>query len=164
MRMPLHISMAAALLTAAGPLRAQNLPNDPTRLTDSALAEIPGVHWWVVQLPANVEAGDMVGPRWISPDGSYGGVLTALVEPRDTLRIYCWKNVQTDRAVTVVKNGTGGGGSTEDPLHGRSLPASTNGSVVKEGDLLLKLHDSSTSGDIQLRFIIERKNHHERKD
>lgn len=120
-------------------------------LSASELADVLGVHWWTVQIPADIGPKDSVGVYTVTSDGKQTPASGEIgLGPTDkklgtTARVFCWEDKASKQMKVALQ--FGGATGTAESKDYFALGASGgpgNGAVLKPGDILLKF-DSSKS-------------------
>ncbi len=112
-------------------------------LTANDLAEVLGVHWWIVRLPEGIGPKDWVGVQSVSSDGKVlqggGGFSGPGAALGREIRIYCYEDKAANRAyVQINTKGGGAGVPFDDYFKDAAIGGVANGVVLNVGDILIK--------------------------
>jgi len=109
-----------------------------SQLTTDELADTLGVHWWIFNVPADIHVDDTVSIQWFSPSGCYSGTGIGVLNPGEQVKIFCWPAGDGTRIRLVAAKGVAESWNTNMLLADRTVHGVPNGTVVSEGDFLLK--------------------------
>ena len=137
-------------------------------LTANDLAEVLGVHWWTVKIPANLGSKDTVGIELFASDGKKlgGGGAFSGVNLGSEVRIFCYEEKSEKLGIVVIR--TKGGTATfpiEDYFRYGGVGGASNGSVLHLQDTLIKFSKEASfnggnellPGQVGMRVVVTRR-------
>jgi len=166
-------SLLLFLLASTLAVKAQTSENRASSLTANQLAEVIGVHWWIVRLPSDLGLKDKVCVSFVNYDGkevaegcgfSSGPGLNKL---GPEAKVFCWEDEASHQIrVQMQISGNTGTSPVKDFFDQAAVGGPANGTVLKPDDILIKFDSSKRAsmtngnellpGQIGMKVVIKR--------